>query len=532
MSEVVAENRNETNAASSDVIVQLLSEPHTYAERPRHVRCVETHISWVFLTDRHAYKLKKPVKFDFLDFSTPTLRHEACEHEVRLNRRLAADIYLGVVPITVSRTGGLQLNGKGTPVDWVVKMRRLPADRALDRLISSRQLNEAEVHQLAHKLADFYFQLPPVSVRTEEYCKHILQHVQANRDELLQPEHGFLAPIVKRVHAAQLRVRRLMPELFETRACDGRVVEGHGDLRPEHIYLTRTPTIIDCIEFNTDFRQLDVLDELSFLAVECAYLEASWVGGRVLEQYCETTGDEPSPELLSFYMGYRACVRAKVHALRARQLSHDDRSQAIEAANKYLQLADRYAAEVGPPVVLIVRGLTGSGKSTLAAALAESLGIELLGTDRIRREMFGPSDGLADYGQRNYRSELRVQVYEEMIRRASTLLAARHSVVLDGTFLTTKLRARTMSLARRRDAAPLLVHCQCPDEVAIERISTRMVSENSLSESRPEFLRRQHEQEEADPPGCAACEVDTTPCIPAMLGQVFHGLKATLSDRR
>ena len=509
---------------SSDEIVEFMSQRSTYPGRPWEVRVIETHISWVFLTDRRAYKLKKPVRFDFLDFSTVSLRREACELEVQLNRRMAPDVYLGVVPITMTDSGQLQLGGEGTPVDWVVKMRRLPEERAMDQIIARGELADSDVTRVASKLADFYIRLPPSLVDTAAYRAHIEDHVQNNRRELLNPTHGLDPRIVKRTHAAGLRVLRLHPEVFDERVCDGRVVDGHGDLRPEHIYLTPELPVIDCIEFSSELRQLDVLDELSFLAVECARLGAASVGSRILDEYSLISGDKPVPELLPFCMSYRASVRAKVNALRARQLCDREKAAALESAREYLAMADRYAAALGPPFLLIVRGLTGVGKSVLASAIAESLKVELLGTDRIRADVFGLSNRSLAFDAGKYDPENRRLIYQEMLRQADSLLSARMCVVLDGTFLEAKPRAEAMRLARRHGAVPLVVHCHCPRDLAIERIASRAAAGESLSESRPEFFDRQQRLQEPDPPGVVACNVDTTDSLPTMLGRVFTQL--------
>jgi aminoglycoside phosphotransferase family enzyme/predicted kinase len=504
-------------------VVEMLAQPAAYAERPVRVECVETHISLVFLTDRFAYKLKKPVRFDFLDFSTVALRHAACKEEIRLNRRLAPHVYLDVVPIT-SDHGRLRLGGTGPPVDWVVKMRRLPAERTVDRLIRSGELTDGQVHQIGLLLTDFYQQLPPVALRTDEYRREIEAHVLGNRDELMNTRHGLDANVARRVHEAQLRFLRLCPELLDDRVCDGRIVDGHGDLRPEHIYLAPQPTVIDCLEFNAELRQLDVADELSFLAMECAALDAERVGDAIIKHYRERSGDQPGAELLSFYKCYRACVRAKVWALRAEQLDGDARQTALESAARYLRLADRYRAQLGSPLMLVVRGLTGTGKSTLAAAVAGSLGIELLQTDAIRRELFGPSASPADYDAAIYEPQNRARVYDEMFRRAESLLAAGFSVVLDGTFLAADARSRAVALADRYRACPLLVRCHCPDELAAERIESRLATGRSISESRPNILARQKQADEPDPPGLRSVAVDTAQAVPEIIAAVFGEL--------
>ncbi len=453
-------------------IVEMLSDPASYDGEASGVECVETHISWVFLTDRHAYKLKKPVRFDFLDFSTPQRRRQACDEEVRLNRRLARHVYLGVVPI-VRHNRHLALAGSGVAVDWLVKMRRLPQQRSLDRLIESRQLVREQVDQIAELLSQFYTQLPPLMMRTGDYQQRLERYVQENRAALLKSESDLDREVVHRTHEAQLLLLQLARDAFDHRVLDGRIVEGHGDLRPEHIYFAPHPTIIDCIEFNAEFRQLDVMDELCFLAMECDRLGATNVGQAIIARYRADADDRCPERLTAYYKSYRACVRAKVAALRAVQLADAPRAAAIASAAEYLRLADEYRKQIGLPVLLVVRGLSGTGKTTLATRLAETLGIERFETDAIRRELFGKSDSPAGYGEANYEPERRARVYDELLRRAGALIETGRSVIVDGTFLTTASRATAPALAGGGRAIPLVVQCHSTEEVARERIEAR-----------------------------------------------------------
>ncbi len=518
---------NETTIDSNPV-VELLCNRNTYTERPKLVEQIETHISRVFLTDGYAYKLKKPVKFDFLDFSTPELRHVVCNQELRLNRRMTSDVYLNVLPITQSASRRLQLNGRGTPVDWVVKMRRLPAKHALDRRIGAGNISERDVLRVASKLTDFYQRQPPLTVRTDEYRQQIESHTIANRRELMNREHHFSPRMIKRLDHAQQRLLRLAPDLLDNRVQDGRIIDGHGDLRPEHIYLNGQPTIIDCLEFSAELRSLDVLDELAFLAMECDLLGAEWIGQTIIEHYQRVSGDKAPGVLLAFYKLYRACVRAKVLSLRAAQLGKTQSQQALASAEKYLQLGEQYGHTLGPPILFVVRGLPGSGKSTLATVIAESLNMELIQTDAVRRDLFGPSLRPADFGQRQYHPDARARVYDEVFRRATELLGQGQSVILDGTFLSADLRRQAVELGRRYNAEPLVVVCQCPREVAIGRIRERIETGNSLSQTRPEFYDQQQRLDENDPSDLPTQHLDTTSSLPMLEAEIFTHLRRIL----
>ncbi|HSD26332.1 MAG TPA: hypothetical protein VLL75_03460 [Vicinamibacteria bacterium] len=319
--------------------VAFLRRPEAYAEKPGSVEVVETHMSWVFLTERHAYKLKKPVRYDSLDFSTPELRRRDCEAEVRLNRRLASDVYLGIVALSVDPVAGFALGGEGDPADWLVHMRRLPAERMLDRLIRRGRIEEAEVRPAALRLARFFADARPVELSAVEYRKRLEEGTRGDRDELCQPE--FRLPRDRVVQIADSQLVRLArhPELFDRRVDEGRIIEGHGDLRPEHICLTPEPAIIDCLEFSRDLRLLDPADELAFLGLECERLGRAAVGRWFLRAYAEVGGDEPPEPLLRFHRNYRALRRAKIAVWHLKDPGVRDHDKWGERARCYLELA-------------------------------------------------------------------------------------------------------------------------------------------------------------------------------------------------
>ncbi|MBI2826288.1 MAG: AAA family ATPase [Planctomycetia bacterium] len=512
---------------------RLLAEPGTYPDRPSKVDLIETHISCVFVTDQLVYKLKKPVHFEFVDFSTALARHTACEEEVRLNRRLAPHVYLDVLPITEGAGGGLALGGSGTPIDWVVRMRRLPIERTLEARVRAGILSPDEVAALARVLGDFYAKAPPLAIDPNEYRGAIEAHVRANLRDLAENPNADQRDRSRAVHAAQLEFLTLRPAVFDARVEAGAIIDGHGDLRPEHCCLTDPPVVFDCLEFDPRLRRLDVADELAFLAVECQRLGAAWVGEQVLEACLARRGDRPPDALVAFYKSYRACVRAKVAVLRAAQLPPDKARHALDEATGYLRLADEHTREFARPIAIVTSGLMGSGKSTLAGALAEKFALDVLSTDAIRRDLFGAPDERADYAAGRYAPEGRRRVYDELLRRAEATLAARRGVILDATFLSAELLRRAVSMARTAEASALVVRCECPDAVARGRIAARIATGKGLSDARPEFFDEQLAELEAIPPDVPHLMVDTTAPLVERIDAVVARLRAAtapLSD--
>jgi aminoglycoside phosphotransferase family enzyme len=323
--------------------VAFLTCPEAYPDRPERVEAKETHMSWVFLTDAHAYKLKKPVRYAFLDFSTVEARRRDCEQEVRLNRRFAGDVYCGTVLLNLDPEGRLHLDGKGRTVDCLVKMRRLPAERTLEHAIAAHAVREEDVRGFAARLAALYRDSPPIEIKPQEYHRRFHEDLNANRRELARPAFGLPLELIEEIAAAQLHFLKTERALLDQRVREKRIVEGHGDLRPEHIYLGRRPVIMDCLEFKRDFRILDPADELAFLAMECDRLGAPFVGGWVFETYGEVTGDEPPGKLVQFYMSCRAYLRAKIAIWHLDEPDVRDPSKWPSRTREYLHLARSYA---------------------------------------------------------------------------------------------------------------------------------------------------------------------------------------------
>ncbi len=319
--------------------VAFLRDRENYPEKPPQVDAIETHMSWLFLTDQFVYKLKKPIRYDRLDFTTLHLRRFYCDEEVRLNRRLAESVYLGTIPLTRQADGALALNGVGQPVEWLVSMRRLPVSHMLDWILARRVVEREEVRAVANRLAEFYAQASRVSISPTRLCERLEAGIRADWQELSRVEFGLPAERIETIATNQLAFLREHAALFAERVHQGRIVDGHGDLRPEHICLLAEPVVIDCLEFCPELREQDPADELAFLGLECERLGQPRVGHWFIESYEERTGDRLPRPLLDFYRGYRILRRAKIAAWHLKDPSDRDRAGYAARARHYLDLA-------------------------------------------------------------------------------------------------------------------------------------------------------------------------------------------------
>lgn len=339
---MVARNIRPTLMSAFEISEKVahLRRRESYPPPTRRVEVKETHMSWVFLTETHAYKLKKPARHSYVDYSSVAARRRTCEEEVRLNRRLAPSVYEGIVPLVASERGGLQLgDGSGEIVDWLVKMRRLPEDRMLDRAMALGTVTTEDIRHVSAILAHFYRTAPVAALSGGDYRNHLAAEVAATRQELVRPEYRLSPTLIERSASAQVRALEREPAMFDQRVEAGRVVEAHGDLRPEHICLESRPVIIDCLEFNRDLRVLDAASELAFLWLECTRLGHAEMGRDIFQACSRALGDRPPAALIDFYRGWHACVRAKVAVWHLKDHAVDHAERWIERARHYLQLA-------------------------------------------------------------------------------------------------------------------------------------------------------------------------------------------------
>ena len=318
----------------------FLGNPRSYSCQPEDVKILETHMSWVFLVEDRVYKLKKPVRYDFLDFSTLEKRKDAVEAEVRLNRRLAKGVYLRARALQFGKNGELTLSDSGEVVEWLVEMRRLPDERCLESLILSNALTSTDIMGVASLLTDFYGSLPSAKVKSNDHVEKFEAELRRTISVLTDPSLSFDDPRLESVLVAcEAGFNAAKPELMEC-AERGFIVEGHGDLRPQHVFLTDPPVIIDCLEFNRSLRLVDPFDEITFLGVECARLGAAWVIDDLAGALERALKRRRSLVLLSFYWRYRALLRARLSLMHIVNQPNRTPEKWRPLASEYIGLAE------------------------------------------------------------------------------------------------------------------------------------------------------------------------------------------------
>lgn len=296
---------------------------------------VETHMSWVFLTDKYAYKLKKPNSFPHLKLDTLGERFVNAQTELQVNQRLAPGVYLELVPLVMDEENQLHLENydiSGKVVEWLIKMKRISFELTMEQVI-------VKITEAARNLTNFYLTAPPVKISSETYHTRFLQYVEENRSALTLPKYGLGLKLVNRIQAAQLRFLHTHRDLFYQRVREGRIKECHGDLRPEHICLTSPPVIIDRLEFSHDLRSLDPVDELTYLMLECEMLGDFSLARNFLDTYLKESQDRVSPELIVFYKSFRAALRAKISVWHLDDIRVSNKEKWKNKARHYLSLA-------------------------------------------------------------------------------------------------------------------------------------------------------------------------------------------------
>jgi len=531
--------------ASADFLPAALMHAECYPHPVREIRPLETHISWVLLTGDYAYKIKKPVNLGFLDFSTVEMRSHYCKEELRLNRRLAPDVYIEVVPVRGTAETP-HIGGDGPVLDYAVKMREFPQEALASRMLERDAFGAVEIDALAALIANFHAGAAPAGPVDRFGAPDTVIAAAMQNFEQIIPR----LKLARDKEAAQLlrewtgrEAERKRGE-FLARKRAGRVRECHGDLHLGNIVVTDgRPLPFDCIEFNDELRWIDVMSEVAFVVMDLHDRGRPDLGWRFLNRYLESSGDYEGLTVIRFYLVYRALVRAKVHLIRSQQpgLLKNHKSRLQTAFHGYLRLASRLSTVSGL-ALLITHGLSGAGKTTATQALIEQIGAVRVRSDVERKRLHGlaPLERSGSGHDRGiYTPAATVTTYDRLAAVAEATIDAGYPAIADAAFLKRAERARFHEIARRRGVPFVILDFDAPEKLLRERVAQRAVAGLDASEADLSILERQIQSREALVPEerVAAVSVDTrgpdqTPAWRAVMRRLGRARRKPDSSRR
>ncbi|MFV2004743.1 MAG: AAA family ATPase [Gammaproteobacteria bacterium] len=465
--------------------ITSMLDPEVYNHPVEHIELIETHISWVLLTGKYAYKIKKPVNFGFLDFSTLKKRQACCEQELYLNRRLASSIYLDVVAISaVKNKSFLSISGddgdNNEIIEYAVKMLQFQQSAQFDHMLATGELDKKHMDATARMVAEFH--------QAIKVCDDSMDY--GNKDMIYQPvkenftqinEHLETEPYVDKLDALTQWCRTEYVKLeyvFEQRKHDGFIRECHGDMHLRNlVWLNGRALAFDCIEFSSKLRWIDVMSEIAFLIMDLQDRKQQLLANRFLNSYLEITGDYEGLSVLTFYLCYRAMVRAKVAALRLEQenIATEERKKSLTEFESYLELATTYTQQPTPKL-LIMRGLSASGKSTVSQQLLEEFTAIRIRSDVERKRIFevaftGDTENEVESGI--YSAQASQQTYAKLTELASQIITAGYSVIVDAAFLKHEQRKPFQLLAESLNVPYIILEIIAPAETLRQRIRQR-----------------------------------------------------------
>jgi aminoglycoside phosphotransferase family enzyme len=502
------ENRGEkeldlqsTETNTSAALVDKLLEPGFYDHPVEHVELVETHISWVFLAGEYAYKLKKPVDFGFLDFSSLAKRQHFCHEELRLNRRFAPQLYLDVV--SIGGTWEAPEIGARPVLDYAVKMKSFPQDCQLDRMLAADRLTPEQLDRFAELIAGFHEQAPRAA-QDSDYgsaaaaVEPALANFSAIRPRL---ENEDLKNRLAALESWTRTTAQGLHDDFRQRSQAGFVRECHGDLHLSNMaWFNDQPILFDCIEFSESLRWIDVINEVAFLIMDLDDREEPSLGWRFLNQYLAQTGDYAGLRLLDFYRVYRALVRAKVAALRLEQngLSQRERANDLALLTSYLQLAETYSQK-RQPLLLLTHGLSGSGKTWFVKQLAPLCRAVSLHSDRERKRLHRlatDADSRSAIAGGIYSAAAGRKTYDRLGQLAGGLIESGISALIDATFIRHNERERMRQLAHEHQVALIILDFPLAEDRLRQRLRKRAEEGERVSEANEEVLDYQLQRQE------------------------------------
>lgn len=508
--------------------LDTLLQTERYPEPTRSVLHLQTHISHLFLTDSTVYKIKKPVDFGFLDFTSLEKRHHFCCEEVRLNRRLSPDVYLGVVALRDDGQGGLCFDGDGAVLEYAVKMRRLPEERMLSRLLDSGSVSRSQIEEIAAVVARFH-----AAAATDQRIASFgsLASLRANWLENLRQTVPYCDSTLsladhRLIGDWALSCLETAAESFDGRVAAGFIRECHGDLHSENICLDGQVHIFDCIEFNELFRFSDTAADVAFLAMDLENHGQRELAELFVASYCHCSGDRGVASVLPLYLVNRAFIRGKVESFRLHDaaIPSEEKQAAAWRARRFFRLARGYLVRRRlPPALLITCGPSGCGKSALAAELCFQLGIRQVQADRERKQLAGIPDH--ERGAAIYTPEWNRVTYERLVELAGLELSAGRSVLVDATFQRRADRARFARLAAEQRVPLYILELLCPAELVQQRLTLREQAGDSVSDGTWQIYQRQMASFEVpDDAEGVLIRIDARQEVDAMAEQALTGL--------
>ncbi|MBI4527540.1 MAG: AAA family ATPase [Deltaproteobacteria bacterium] len=486
-------------------LISAMAEPEFYPHGPAQVELRQTHISYVFLAGEYVYKVKKPVRFSFLDYSTRERRLHFCREEVRLNRRLAPKVYLGVVPIYRSGEGfalgeDTVLADRTTVVEHAVKMRRLPEDRMLNRLVMDRIAGKEDIRALVNLLVPFHrsaaTERASLYGTPEAIRRRITDNFAETRDFI---GRTIREKMFNRIQEYSLGFLAERASLLQDRVRDQKVREGHGDLRTEHVCVGDEIVVFDCIEFDERLRYCDVASEVAFLAMDLDFLGEPELSECLAREYAETGDDELLSLLLPFYKSYRAYVRGKVESLKAQEqeVPEAGREKASAEARRYFRLAYRYARGAPKAAMLIVCGMIATGKSTVARMLSDLTGFRVISSDVVRKRLaqIPLSERVTERYRGGIYSDAFTQLtYHTLLEEAETCLKTGRGVIIDATFKKSEHRRVFMGRAADLGIPVFFLECQARQEELFRRLKQREEETGQISDADWQVYLRQRDE--------------------------------------
>jgi len=457
-------------------IIKFLNNPESYSRPVKKVKHIQTYISDVFLTGKFAYKIKKPVNYGYLNFTTLAKRKFFCQQELQLNRRLSREIYLEVLPIT-EKDGKLKLGGSGKPVEYILKMKEIPQQYLMNKLIGKNKITKRIFDKLAQIVANFH-----ARAETSKKISFFgsLKIINKNWQENFSQSKPFIGKTIgsadwKFLKKSVEKFIKQNKKIFNQRIKEKKIKDCHGDLHKGNIFIAPEKIyVFDCIDFNKRFRYQDVISEIAYFAMEMDFAGKKELSSYFIDQYFKFSKDQKLINLLLFYKCYRAYIRGKVggFSLNNSDLSKKQKEANIKKVREYFVLAKKYAQEMNKSILVVGAGLPGIGRSTRLKFLAQKINAVILDSDIIRRQI-----KVITYDKKS-----KLKVYQKMIDSAEKYLRQGKNVILDATFSKKEYRILLDKLIKKTKPDFYFIEFYCSDKIARQRLEKRS-KEKSFSQA-------------------------------------------------